>query len=177
MTIDAHKWFATTMGCGIFVTKHAAALSSAFDVATSYMPSAARGLDPYLTSVQWSRRFLGLRLFLSLAAAGWAGYARHVERSTDLIRQLAEDLAQRGWAIANEPSLGVLCVAPPRQREGEVRAIVARVLASGRAWISAAVFEGREVIRACVTHGGTGRDDIAALVEVLEAAAAPDRPA
>jgi glutamate/tyrosine decarboxylase-like PLP-dependent enzyme len=177
MTIDAHKWFATTMGCGIFVTKHAAALSSAFDVATSYMPSAARGLDPYLTSVQWSRRFLGLRLFLSLAAAGWAGYARHVERSTDLIRELAEDLAQRGWAIANEPSLGVLCVAPPRQREGEVRAIVARVLASGRAWISAAVFEGREVVRACVTHGGTGRDDIAALVEVLEAAAAPDRPA
>jgi hypothetical protein len=30
----------------------------------------ATQLDPYLNSVQWSRRFLGLRLFLSLAAAG-----------------------------------------------------------------------------------------------------------
>ena len=177
MTIDAHKWFATTMGCGIFITKHAAVLSSAFQVATGYMPSTTRGLDPYLVSVQWSRRFLGLRLFLSLAAAGWAGYARHVERSIDLIRHLAENLAQRGWAIENEPSLGVLCFVPARQRDGEVRAIVGRVLASGRAWISAAVFEGREVIRACVTHGGTGRDDINALIDALEAAAAADRAA
>jgi glutamate/tyrosine decarboxylase-like PLP-dependent enzyme len=177
MTIDAHKWFATTMGCGIFIARDAAVLSSAFQVATGYMPSAARGLDPYLTSVQWSRRFLGLRLFLSLAAAGWAGYARHVERSIDLIRHLAEDLAKRGWVIENEPSLGVLCFVPARQRDGEVRAIVGRVLKSGRAWVSVAVFEGREVIRACVTHGGTGRDDIDALVDALEVAAAPDRPA
>jgi glutamate/tyrosine decarboxylase-like PLP-dependent enzyme len=174
ITIDAHKWFATTMGCGIFITKHAAVVSSAFQVATGYMPSNARGLDPYVMSVQWSRRFLGLRLFLSLAAAGWAGYARHVERSIDLIRHLAENLVNRGWRIENEPSLGVLCFAPARQGDGEVRAIVGRVLASGRAWISMAVFEGREVIRACVTHGGTGRGDIIELVNLLEAAAAPD---
>jgi glutamate/tyrosine decarboxylase-like PLP-dependent enzyme len=173
-TIDAHKWFATTMGCGIFITKHAAVLSSAFQVATGYMPSNTRGLDPYVISVQWSRRFLGLRLFLSLAAAGWAGYAQHVERSIDLVRHLAENLANRGWTIENESSLGVLCFAPPRRRDGEVRAIVGRVLASGRAWISVAVFEGREVIRACVTHGGTGQDDIVELVSILEAAAAPD---
>jgi glutamate/tyrosine decarboxylase-like PLP-dependent enzyme len=175
MTIDAHKWFATTMGCGIFITRDAAVLSSAFAVETDYMPSATRGLDPYLASVQWSRRFLGLRLFLSLAAAGWVGYARHVESSVELIRQLAETLRDRGWTIENEPSLGVLCFAPPRQRDGEARAIVGRVLASGRAWISVAVFEGREVIRACVTHGGTGREDILELIDALEAAAAPDR--
>jgi glutamate/tyrosine decarboxylase-like PLP-dependent enzyme len=174
ITIDAHKWFATTMGCGIFITKHAAVLSSAFQVATGYMPSNTRGLDPYLISVQWSRRFLGLRLFLSLAAAGWAGYARHVERSIDLIRHLAENLANQGWRIENEPSLGVLCFAPARQGGGEVRAIVSRVLASGRAWISVAVFEGREVIRACVTHGGTRPDDIIELVNALDAAAALD---
>src|SRR5262249_15532737 len=119
----------------------------------------------------------GLRLFLSLATAGWAGYARHVERSIDLIRYLARSLAQRGWVIENEPSLGVLCFLPARQRVGEVRAIVGHVLASGRAWIPVAVLEGREVIRACVTHGGTGRDEINALIDALEAAAAADRAA
>src|SRR5271155_3530417 len=30
LTIDAHKWFATTMACGMFITRHAAVLSSAF---------------------------------------------------------------------------------------------------------------------------------------------------
>ena len=41
--------------------------------------------DPYVTTAQWSRRFLGLRLFLSLAAAGWQGYGEHVERSIALM--------------------------------------------------------------------------------------------
>ncbi|HEY8288174.1 MAG TPA: pyridoxal-dependent decarboxylase, partial [Acetobacteraceae bacterium] len=64
LTIDAHKWFAATMGCGMFITRHAPVLSSAFRVSTSYMPSNAASLDPYVNSVQWSRRFVGLRLFL-----------------------------------------------------------------------------------------------------------------
>lgn len=171
VTIDAHKWFATTMGCGMFITRHGAVLSSTFQVATGYMPSNTRGVDPYVTSVQWSRRFLGLRLFLSLAVAGWAGYARHVENSIALIALLAEALSIRGWTIRNEPSLGVLCFSPPPGAEGDARSIVGRVLASGRAWVSVATFEGREVIRACVTHGGTTADDIGELASVLEAAA------
>jgi glutamate/tyrosine decarboxylase-like PLP-dependent enzyme len=171
VTIDGHKWFATTMGCGMFITRHAAMLSSTFQVTTGYMPSNTRGIDPYVTSVQWSRRFLGLRLFLSLAAAGWAGYARHVERSIALIGCLAEALSIRGWTIRNEPLLGVLCFSPPAGSGDDARSIVGRVLASGRAWVSVASFEGREVIRACVTHGGASADDIAELVSVLQAAA------
>src|SRR5205823_5011045 len=73
VTIDAHKWFATTMGCGMFITRHASVLSSAFQVSVSFMPSNVPGVDPYVTTLQWSRRFLGLRLFLSLAAATFEG--------------------------------------------------------------------------------------------------------
>ena len=39
VTIDAHKWFATTMGCGMFITRHPHVLSSAFQVSTTFMPS------------------------------------------------------------------------------------------------------------------------------------------
>jgi hypothetical protein len=38
---------------------------------------------------------------------------------------------------------------------------------SSRAWVSAATFEGRDVIRACVTHGETTPDDIAAVARLL----------
>ncbi len=81
LTIDAHKWFATTMGCGMFITREPQVLSEAFKVAAEFMPSSVTAIDPYLNTVQWSRRFLGLRLFLSLAAAGWSGYATHIERA------------------------------------------------------------------------------------------------
>ena len=167
VTIDAHKWFATTMGCGMFITRHPEVLSSTFQASTSFMPSNLSSLDPYVTSVQWSRRFLGLRMFLSLAAAGWSGYAEHVERSIELTELLEDKLVARRWSIANSSPLAVLCIKPPPDF-GDVRSIVARVLASGRAWVSVASFEGSEIIRACVTHGETTEDDIIELVYSLE---------
>jgi glutamate/tyrosine decarboxylase-like PLP-dependent enzyme len=167
ITIDAHKWFATTMGCGMFITRHRRVLSSAFHAANSFMPSNVAGLDPYVTSVQWSRRFLGLRLFLALAAAGWAGYAEHVERSIELTQLLKENLLAKGWLIANDSPLAVLCIRPLRG-SSDARAIVSRVQTAGKVWIAAASFEGDDIIRACVTHGETCPDDIRELVDALE---------
>jgi glutamate/tyrosine decarboxylase-like PLP-dependent enzyme len=169
ITIDAHKWLATTMGCGMFITKHTPALSAAFQVSTTFMPSKFAGIDPYITSVQWSRRFLGLRLFLSLAVAGWPGYAKHVEHSIELAGLLEDELRARKWTVVNNSRLGVLCVQPP-PRFGGVKAIAERVLASGRAWIAVAKFEGNDVIRACVTNGETTSNDVGELVQVLQQA-------
>jgi glutamate/tyrosine decarboxylase-like PLP-dependent enzyme len=166
VTIDAHKWFATTMGCGMFMTRHPSILSSTFQVSTGFMPSNTASVDPYVNTAQWSRRFLGVRLFLSLAAAGWSGYAEHVERSVDLIARLRALLAEREWRIANDSSLAVLCVEPPTGA-AEARAIASRVLASGRAWVAVAKYEGRDVIRICVTHGEATIDDIDELVSAL----------
>jgi aromatic-L-amino-acid/L-tryptophan decarboxylase len=59
----------------------------------------------------------------------------------------------------------VLCAVP--RRPDAVRRIVDHVIISGRAWVSVAVLEGREVIRACVTSGMTTTDDITALVSAL----------
>jgi glutamate/tyrosine decarboxylase-like PLP-dependent enzyme len=168
ITIDAHKWFATTMGCGMFMTRHAPVLSSVFHVSTTFMPSNIVNLDPYVTTAQWSRRFLGLRLFLSLAAAGWDGYGRHVERSVELMTLLRDKLAAKGWTIANNSALAVLCIEPPPGL-GEARALVDRVTESGRAWIAAAKLEGRDIIRVCLTHGEASAQDILELVNVLSA--------
>jgi glutamate/tyrosine decarboxylase-like PLP-dependent enzyme len=170
ITIDAHKWFATTMGCGMFLTPHRDVLTAAFEVSTGYMPSATRDVDPYVTSMQWSRRFLGLRLFLSLAAAGWDGYAAHVEHAVGLTAVLRRRLEARGWRIANDSPLAVLCIEPP-PGSADVRTIAARVLASGAAWVSVAAFQGRDVLRACVTHGEATEADISVLVDVLTEAA------
>jgi aromatic-L-amino-acid decarboxylase len=166
VTIDAHKWFATTMGCGMFITRDPAILSATFQVSTGFMPSNAAAVDPYVTTAQWSRRFLGVRLFLSLAAAGWSGYAQHVERAVDLIANLREMLEERGWRIANDSRLAVLCVEPPVGAP-DVRAIARDVLASGRAWVAVARYEGREVIRICSTHGEATVSDVRELAAAL----------
>jgi glutamate/tyrosine decarboxylase-like PLP-dependent enzyme len=170
ITIDAHKWLATTMGCAIFISRRADLLSEAFHASTNFMPSSIAGVDPYLNSVQWSRRFLGLRLFLALAAAGWEGLGAHVERGVDVMELVKERLLASGWRIANDSPLAVLDAIPPAA-VGDIRALVRRVVASGRAWVAPTTFEGQEVVRICATNGETGVADVEALIAALN-----DRP-
>jgi glutamate/tyrosine decarboxylase-like PLP-dependent enzyme len=172
ITIDAHKWLATTMGCAMFITTHGGLLSEAFHCATSFMPSSVAGIDPYLNSVQWSRRFIGLRLFLALCVAGWEGLAAHVERSVEVIELIEQRLLERGWSVANASGLAVLDVLPPAGSDA-VRALVRRVVASGRAWVAPTSFEGRDAVRICVTHGETSEADVAELVAALHDHVAP----
>jgi glutamate/tyrosine decarboxylase-like PLP-dependent enzyme len=166
ITIDAHKWLATTMGCAIFITTHGHLLSEAFHASTSFMPSSISGVDPYLNSVQWSRRFLGLRLFLALAAAGWEGLGAHVERGVEVIAHIKHRLTGMGWKIANDSPLAVLDAVPPAEM-GDVRALVRRVVGSGRAWVAPTVFEGQDVVRICVTNGETSARDVDQLIVAL----------
>jgi aromatic-L-amino-acid/L-tryptophan decarboxylase len=168
ITIDAHKWMATTMGCAIFITCHGPLLSEAFHASTSFMPSSVSGLDPYLNSVQWSRRFLGLRLFLALAAGGWEGLGAHVERSVEVVDRVKERLIGLGWTVANDSPLAVLDAVPPAGL-GDVRDLVRRVVAGGRAWVAPTTFEGRDVVRICATNGETTLEDVDALVAALNA--------
>jgi glutamate/tyrosine decarboxylase-like PLP-dependent enzyme len=171
ITIDAHKWLATTMGCAMYITPHGRVLSQAFHASNNFMPSSVAEVDPYLNSVQWSRRFLGLRLFLALGAAGWAGLGAHVERGVAVVERIRRQLLAMGWSVANESELAVLDVVPPGERD--VRALVQRVVASGRAWVAPTTFEGRDVVRICATNGETTDEDVeqlvAALAECVEA--------
>lgn len=164
ITVDAHKWFAATMGCGMFLCRWPDLLGQTFQCSTSYMPSNL-STDPYVNSVQWSRRFLGLRLFLSLAVGGWRGYGAHVDRTLALVDLLKQQLNDNGWQVCNQSPLGVVCIVPPQGISA--REVVNRVLGSGKAWVSVATFERQEVIRACVTSGETTEYDVAVLIESL----------
>ncbi len=166
VTIDAHKWLATTMGCGIFLTPWQNVLSDAFQATMDCMPSNVAGIDPYVTTVQWSRRFLGLRLFVALATAGWRGYAEHVERAISLAGLLKEKLVEDGWRVANASPVAVVCLHPP-EGASDARQIAKSVVEGGGAWISAVEFEGEQVLRVCITSGETTQADIRDLVEQL----------
>lgn len=166
ITIDAHKWFATTMGAGMFLTSRPAIAADAFRVSASYMPDSEAESDFYLNSAQWSRRFLGLRLFLSLGAAGWQGYADHVGHARSLADRFARQMIAHGWASANDSEMAVVCVVPPEGNDA-VEAIVDRVQASGTSWVSKAILEGKPVLRMCVTNGRTTAHDIDELVANL----------
>ncbi len=166
ITIDAHKWFATTMGAGMFLTSRPDIPAQVFRIAASYMPESEASKDFYVNSTQWSRRFVGLRLFLALGAAGWKGFGEHVDRSISLTDRLAEKLTISGWTHANHSPMGVSCMIPPDGHQA-VQRYVDAVHEDGRFWISKAIFEDNPVLRACVTNGRTDETVIDNLVELL----------
>ena len=150
----------------MFLTRYPEVASRVFRVDASFMPKGETSKDLYANSNQWSRRFIGLRLFLSLGAAGWDGYARHVERGIQLTERLTGGVQVNGWSVANASPMAVACLVPPEGPDA-VQHYVDGVLEDGRFWVSTAAFEGKPVLRACVTNGRTREEHIDALVELL----------
>lgn len=169
ITFDAHKFLSVPMGAGVFLTRRAGSMDRAFRTETSYMPREAKGLDvmdPHLHSMQWSRRFTGAKLFLTLAVAGWDGYAERIRHQTRMGTLMRERLSAAGWRLENDSPLPVVCFTDPGG--ADPHAVAMDVVASGEAWISTTVLGGRRrVLRACVTNFETGEHDIDALVETL----------
>lgn len=166
ITIDAHKWFATNMGAGMFFTQHKQLLSESFAVSTDYMPSNDVEQDLYVNSMLWSRRFIGLPLFLSLATVSWKGYAQHIEHAIDLISYFTDKMQKHGWQQANNSAMAIACIKPP---DGSLTPaqIVDKIVAKGEQWISVTKFEDQPVIRVCITNGMTSQSDMDGLIDNL----------
>lgn len=163
---DAHKWLSVPVGCGMFFCRHPESVSRAFRAQGSLMPAPAGDdiFDPATHSVQWSRRFIGLKLFMSLAQHGGSGHAKMIERQTRVCDLLRESLLSSGWKILNFTPLPVVCFT----RDGlDIRAFLASIRERQIAWISEAEISGMPVIRACITSYKTTERDVLCMVEEM----------
>jgi glutamate/tyrosine decarboxylase-like PLP-dependent enzyme len=160
ITCDAHKWLSVPMGAGMFFCRHADAVREAFRAEVSFMPGKPPGpvADPYTTSIQWSRRFTGLKLFLSLAHHGEAGYAEMIERQARLGDLLREMLLRAGWRVVNKTPLPVVCFT----REGlDTSRFLTELHRRQIAWVSEVWLDGTApVLRACITNFRTSEIDL-----------------
>ena len=174
ITFDAHKFLSVSMGAGLFLTRHPDILTRSFATATAYMPKEAARLpvvDAYSHSLQWSRRFTGAKLFLSLAVAGWEGYAAAIRHQTAMGDLLRQKLLADNWTIVNETPLPLVCFTDARSSWTleQTQAIVNAVVSSGQAWISTIQLgpARRPALRACITNYRTEPRHLDDLVAIL----------
>ncbi len=175
ITCDAHKWLSVPVGAGMFFCRHRAAVEAAFGTETAYVPDQAHDSRtyPFITSLQWSRRFMGLKLFMLLAACGQRGLAARIEHQAAMGDLLRERLVATGFTLLNETPLPVVCFTHPAIA-GDTRAHqqIATELGDRQiAWVSRTRLGGQvPALRACITHYETEARDIDALVEGLRVA-------
>lgn len=176
ITLDAHKWLCVPNGAGIYLTRHPEILGRTFHIAAAYVPPKAEGdriVDPYEHSIHWSRRFIGLKLFLSLLVAGWDGYTAVLRNMTAMGELLRRELTAAGWEIICPTPLPIACFQDPISPQGSsgqyLEGVARHVVSSGRAWISTTRVRGDiTVLRACVTSYRTNADDIRILIGALD---------
>ncbi|MCB0558590.1 MAG: aminotransferase class V-fold PLP-dependent enzyme [Lewinellaceae bacterium] len=174
ITFDAHKWLSAPMGAAMFLTREPEILSRSFRITADYMPKEAQSMpvtDPFTHSIQWSRRFTGLKLYLSVLFFGWEGYGQMINRQNQIGDFLKEELRKNGWKMYNDTELPIACFMDPRyqQTAGFARAVCDKVLQSGKAWISVYPVGGVETLRACITNYASGEEEILKLVTLLNA--------
>jgi len=163
------------LGAGLFFTRHAGGLRAVFATNPHYLPASATGTavtEPYQESMQWSRRFSGLKIFLLLMTSGWAGVADAIDSCFVHGATLRGALTTRGWLVVNRTPLPVVCFRDenaPAATPGHHATIVGNVNRRGKSWISPIQLGGAgEVIRACVCNYRTTSCDIDTLIEELD---------
>jgi aromatic-L-amino-acid decarboxylase len=172
VTFDVHKWLAVPMSASMFITRHREMLAKTFRITTDYMPKDAENLeitDAYARSIQWSRRFIGLKLYLSMMVFGWKGYSEVIGHQVEMGDLLRLTLPENGWVVVNHTPLPLVCFTDEDHKSDPTftKRICERVIRSGEAWVSIYPVNGLSTIRACITNYNTSSEDVHALVKTV----------
>ncbi len=172
ITCDAHKWLSVSMGGGMFFTRDRSDALRTFKIEADYMPDKTQEtIDSYASTIQWSRRFIGLKLFMTMAVLGERAVAETIKKQVLLGEKLRRKLKSDGWIIVNKTPLPVVCFTHPRITKGDLRPadIISRIYDRQDTWISETILKSNmNVLRACITNYESTEKDILFLAAQLK---------
>jgi glutamate/tyrosine decarboxylase-like PLP-dependent enzyme len=183
ISLDPHKWLYQPLDCGCLLYRSPDAARTAFshtgDYARSLNADPVEGFAFFEESLELSRRFRALKLWLSLRYHGFAAFRRSIANDLAHARRLAD-------AISREPQLEMMAPVElsavcfrhrgdaslnEEARNSFNALLLKRVVERGRIYLSNASLRGKFCLRACVVNHRTTDTHIDSVVpEVLAAA-------
>jgi aromatic-L-amino-acid decarboxylase len=171
VSIDAHKWLFMPKACGVVLVKRRADLEAALAHDEDYLPHERDELHAVDITLEYSRPFRALKLWLGLRAHGAGAFREAIERNVAHARLLHA-------ALLAEDELEPICGPPPLSivpfrhvpagvgnlDEHNVQ-LAARLQEGGEVWVAPARVDGRICLRPCFVNFRTTDDDVLALVE------------
>jgi aromatic-L-amino-acid/L-tryptophan decarboxylase len=182
LSLDPHKWLYQPLDCGCLLLRDAEAARSAFahtgDYARSLSDDPVESFAFFEESLELSRRFRALKVWLSLRYHGLEAFRRAIRLDLAHAQRLAALVAQEAELELLAPlELSAVCFRRrlPGQSDAALdrhnAAILQRVIRRGRVYISNATVRGRFALRACFVNHRTSDSDVDAIVEEVLAAA------
>ena len=167
---DAHKTLNVPYDCGIVIVARPPALREAMGMHASYLIQADDAGDPFDKVPEMSRRARGVPVWAALRSLGVSGVADLLDGLCAHARTIAEGIAAiDGAEIVNDVVFTQVCAA--FGNDERTRAVTARVLADGTAWMSGSRWRNRDVLRVSVSNWSTDATDVQESVDAVRRAA------
>jgi aromatic-L-amino-acid/L-tryptophan decarboxylase len=169
--LDGHKWLFVPKACGVLLVRNRSDLEAAFSHDAPYIPEIEFGEHPVEWTLEYSRPFRALKLWLALRAHGADAFREAIEHDLELARLVARLVREADdLELMTEPSLSIV----PFRRVPSVgdpdahnRRLVGALQRDGRVYVTGAVVDGRWCLRPCMVNYRTTADDAHALVDIV----------
>jgi aromatic-L-amino-acid decarboxylase len=174
--VNPHKMMMVPLDCSLFYTAHPALLRSAFSLEAEYLKTDAAGAVDFMDyGLALGRRFRALKLWFVLRFFGRDGLAAILRENLRMAAWLGERIgADARIDLAAPATLGLVCF---RLHQGDeaTRALMRRINASGRFFVSHTVLGDRFTIRAAIGNIRTQQRDVEELwIAITEALDSPE---
>lgn len=177
LAIDPHKWLYMPVECGCVLVKDAQAMRDSYSLVPPYIRD-DRAL-PWFSeySIQQTRGFKALKLWMVMQQIGVEGYRELISRDIALAKSLREKIqAHSDFELLAAGPLSVTCFryAPDGIDEAELaglnKKLVEVVQREGKAFLTTTELGGKLVLRACIVNFRTTEADLDSLLDaVIEA--------
>jgi aromatic-L-amino-acid/L-tryptophan decarboxylase len=166
ISFDPHKWLYTPQSSACLLARDPGRLRAAFSIDAAYVREDAqlsgRGINIGELGPQWSRAFLALKVWMSLAAHGTDAYGRRIAHDVELARYLDKRVREHPDLEPMCPvTLSIACFryAPAGIDDAVLDVLNERLMIEirrdGRTCPSNAVLHGRYSLRACFVNHRT----------------------
>ena len=167
---NPHKWLFTTMDCSALWTRHPDVLRNAFSLVAEYLITArdSQVVNYMDYGVQLGRRFRALKLWMVMRAFGTDGLASRLREHCTMAREFAGWVeADPAWTLSAPVPFSLVCFryAPASMSDEDAdaanAAILARVNARGKAYLSHTKLNERYALRLAIGNIRTAREHVA----------------
>jgi glutamate/tyrosine decarboxylase-like PLP-dependent enzyme len=181
IALDAHKWLYQPLDCSALLYRDAGTARATFaytgEYARSLTDDPVEGFAFFEESLELSRRFRALKLWLSLRYHGVAQFREAIRQDIGHAQLLARLItAEPALELLAPVELSTVCFrwkdAADGQADQRNAAILREISRRGRVCLSNASIGGVFALRACIVNHRSTDADIAAVVEEVLAAAA-----
>lgn len=172
---NPHKWMFTNFDCDCFYVADRSALVGALSVLPEYLRNKASDDGAVIDYRDWQvplgRRFRSLKLWFVIRHYGVEGLQYHIREHVKLTQELASWITDDpDFEIAAPHPLNLVCFSH-RKGDDFTKALLERVNAGGKAYLSHTTLDGRYVIRLCVGQTDTQRQHVKAVWKLIRSTA------